>query len=477
MVSQVQQPLQSPQSVSWVHPFGTRDGTLTKDAKMVNCFAEPTENGMTLVKRPGTAAVLHTTGPAAQGGFNCDGFAYYITNDTIYSIDGVFSLAIPGVTRAADVYYVISDTPIGVSYLKSATGLWKFTGTAGVVGGTVTKVTDVNYPAGTVPGITYLDGIYYVMDTTGNVRGSALDDGTTWPALNFIQADASFGVGLQIIRHLNFIIAYYAKGIQFYYDANAANGQVTQGTQLGPVSNASWTLGIAAGGTAVELADVQYFIGRDKTKGVVAAEFDGLEMRIISDPFVEKILSRSNTLNTRSFGIRIGGHGFYGVTLLDVGLTLVYDCTVKQWQQWTSIVAGIEQFFVGVNYLNGEGFDLFQNYNDGTVFKMDTSLYVDATGTINVTAVTPIYDFGTMNYKRVASMYCFGDIIQSNVTLSVSDDDYGTWVNPRTISLATVKKMLQRNGRFRRRAFMITHQDNTPLRLLEAKLDLSVLNG
>lgn len=481
MTSQAQPPITAQQTISWCHPIGTRDGTLTKDAKMVNVFSELTENGRALVKRPGTAAVLAQTGPAAQGGFNCDGYAYYITGDRIYSIDGTFSAAIPSVTVPNDVYYTLSDVPSdtvhGTSWLKSSWGLWQFVANVGSVGGTVTKVTDANYPEKTVPGIVNLDGIYYVMDITGNVRGSALDDGTTWPALNFIQADASFGVGLQISRHLNFIVAYYAKGIQLYYDANAANGQVTQGTQLGPVTNASWTTGIAAGSSAVELSDIQYFTGRDKTKGVVAAQLNGLELEIISTPYIEKILSRSNTLNMRSFGLRIGGHGFYGLTLLDLGITLVYDTTMKEWQQWTSIVNNVEQFFVGVNYINGEGLDLFQNYLDGSVFKMDPTLYTDVTGPLKATSVTPIYDYGTINWKRVASAFFLGDIINTSITVSVSDDDYTTWQNPKVISLNTVKKMIQRGGRFRRRAYTMVHEDNTPLRLLDPRFDLTVLNS
>lgn len=476
MVSQVQQPLQAPQTVSWCHPIGTRDGTLTKDAKMVNAFFETTENGLALVKRPGTSQVLAGTASAGQGGFMCNGYTYYISGDSIREVGGAYVAAIPTVTTPGQQYYCLSDVPAGTSYIKSASGLWKFVGNTGAIGGTFTKITDANYPATTMPGLAYIDGIYYVMDTAGTVRGSAIDDGTTWPALNFIQADFSLGSGMGIHRHLNFLIAYYTKGTQFYYDANAANGQVTQGTQLGSVSNASWTTGLASGDSVVELIDSTYFIAKDGRRPV-AAMFNGLELSVISTPYVEKILSLSNFSKVHSFGIRIAGHTFYAVTLVDLNITLVYDVAANQWQLWSSVVGGVEQYFVGGNYIDGAPQDYLQNVLDGTVMKMDAAVYTDVTGAVNVTAITPIYDYGTINYKRVASMFFLGDIINTSITVSYSDDDYQSWNNPRTVALSTVKKMLQRGGRFRRRAFKMFHSDNTPLRLVDAKFDLSVLNG
>lgn len=476
MVSQAQQPVSPAQSVSWCHSIGTRDGTLTKDAKIVNAFCEVTENGPALVKRPGTSAVQGPGAGAGQGGFMCNGYTYFIAGDSIRDVTGSFNLPISAVTANGQQYYCLSDVPAGTSYIKSASGLWKFVGNNGAVGGTLTKITDVNYPATTMPGIAYLDGIYYVMDTSGTVRGSIIDDGTTWPALNFIQADFSLGSGVGIHRHMNFIIAYYTKGTQFYYDANAANGQVTQGTQLGPVTNASWTTGLASGDSVVELLDSTYFIAKDGRRPV-AAMFNGLEMAVISTPYVEKILALSSFSSVHAFGIRIAGHSFYVVTLVDLNLTLVYDIAGKLWQLWSSVVAGVEQYFVGGNYIEGAPQDYLQNVLDGSVMKMDAAVFTDVSGPINVTAVTAVYDYGTINYKRVASMFFLGDVINTNITVSYSDDDYQSWNNPRVVSLATVKKMLQRGGRFRRRAFKMFHADATPLRLIDAKFDLAVLNS
>ena len=80
--------------VPWAVPITTRDGTLTKDSKMVNAFAEiePT-GGKTIVKRPGSTYVTTQTGtPQGQLDESFIGvgtrIGFYIVNDTLYSYDG-----------------------------------------------------------------------------------------------------------------------------------------------------------------------------------------------------------------------------------------------------------------------------------------------------------------------------------------------------------------------------------------------------
>jgi hypothetical protein len=475
MPSQAQQPLQSPQTFSFCHPIGTRDGTLTKDSKLVNCFIEQTSNGMALVKRPGSSTFFAQTG-APQGTFNCNGRSYSILNDAAYDMQSGVATAIPSVTTGGQRYDNLPDVPFGTTLIKSPTGLWKFVGSSNGTGGTFTKVADSNYPAQTVAGLIYLDGIVYVMNTDGTILGSALEDPMTWPSLNFIQADLSLGQGMGLYRHLNYLVAYYTQGIQFYYDANAANGNVTTGTQLGPVTNAAWTSGLAASYSVVEVVDLTFFIAQDRKRGRVVMMTNGLEMQIVSTAFIGKILDRSSLGdNVRVWSLRNVGHTFYGLTLVDLNLTLVYDVGANQWYTWSSLINGVEQYFVGANYLNGQGMDLFQSLTTGAVFSMQPTLYQDSGVMIPVTSVTAIYDYGTINYKRIASLFCLGDNVNTSITVDFSDDDYNTWSGAKTISMLPTRKQIQRAGRFRRRAYRMKHQDNTPLRLVDGKLDASIL--
>jgi len=466
-------------SISWGHPIGTRDGTLTTDAKMVNCFMEKEEGeGVAVVKRPGTSYQSTATG-TAQGFFKFNGLGYFIVNDVAYFIDPPTQgsgIAIPSVFNPGQFYTSIdSQFATTPTLIQNQEGeLWTFNGAA------FTKVTDTNYTGGNPQfGIAYLDGVYYAIWQDGKIVGSALNDPTTWPALDFVQADIEFGGGVTVTRHLNYILAFYQSGLQVYYDANAApNGS---GIALNPVLSASFRTGAFNAATVSEINDVTYFVGSTPLYGRSVQMLNGLTMQKISDAYVERILNNTAlefpSLHIWSFGIQIMGHSFYVLNLTPINVTLVYDITTGVWSTWSSVVGGVEQYFVGRGYSSANGAegafgDFTQDTTTGRIMSISPSLYTDATGNINMTCVTPNYDWGTLNWKRFASMQQIADTQTAGtmVNVSYSDDDYQTFSTPRQIDMSTVRKQMRNCGSSRRRAWMLQYTGNTPMRLNEMKV-------
>jgi hypothetical protein len=454
--------------VSLCQTIETRDGTLTKDARMTNAFRDPTSQGQAFTKRPGTSVAGLAQPPLnqpPQGTLTWNFRPIVIQGDVLYDINSGATWAIPSVTTAGQQYSTLSDVPPGESFLKSADGLWRFDGSS------VTKVTDVNYPAQTVPGIVYLDGTYYVMDTTGNVRASAFEDPSTWPPLQFIQADFSLGAGAGISRHLNYICAFYVYGLQLYYDAGNSPG-----IPLSPVGNAAFTTGCAHGRSIQEITDTTFYIARNKQFGKSVQMIQGLQCTVISTPPIERVLNRSNFAACHSWAIKTVGHTFYGITLPDIGITLVYDTITQDWAHWTSFYNGNEQFFSCINYLNDGVHDLFQDLATGHVVAMLPTNTSDVTGQIVVHSYTPNLDWGNMDWKRFAAVYLMADTqaAGSQLFMQYSDDDYQTFSALRAIDMSSVRKMLQRCGRSRRRAFSFLYVANTPLKVYSAQFDMSM---
>jgi len=76
------------------------------------------------------------------------------------------------------------------------------------------------------------------------------------------------------------------------------------------------------------------------------------------------------------------------------------------------------------------------------------------------------YDMDTYNRKFMSIARLVGDrAIDNSIIMQWSDDDYQTWSNEKTISLADDYPAFQRLGQFRRRAFRFKHKLNKPLRL------------
>lgn len=68
--------------------ISTRDGTLTKDAKMTNCFIDSVE----VIKRPAVNSVLATASGKAQGMISNNSLVYMINGDAIKSYNSSFVL-------------------------------------------------------------------------------------------------------------------------------------------------------------------------------------------------------------------------------------------------------------------------------------------------------------------------------------------------------------------------------------------------
>ncbi len=170
----------------------------------------------------------------------------------------------------------------------------------------------------------------------------------------------------------------------------------------------------------------------------------------------------------RGFGLRTKGHLFYIINLKTIGRTLVYDIDEKLWHEWSSNSAGSHAVFQ-CDYMadNSTGAAYLLHSSNGTVYKLDPSIYLDGSDSILVELVTNRYDMDTYHRKFMLSSKIVGDRYetQNDLSLQWTDNDYQTWSNVKTISLTDDFPAFQRMGTFRRRAFKLTHSSNNPLRL------------
>lgn len=187
----------------------------------------------------------------------------------------------------------------------------------------------------TVPGIAYLDGTFYVMDEQARIWGSALGDGTSWSALNFVTAEHEPGAGVALGKSQNNVIAFKEWSTEFFYDAANATG-----SPLSPVQNGFNLIGCASGHSLATVDGVLVWVSQSRQKGRSVYAMSGLEAVPISTPDVERVLNRSTLETVHSYGLKLAGHTFYVLTLVDLDVTLVYDFSSKVWATWSSLTLG-----------------------------------------------------------------------------------------------------------------------------------------
>ena len=187
----------------------------------------------------------------------------------------------------------------------------------------------------TVPGIVYLDGYFAVMDTNAVIRTCVLNDPLSWNALDFIGANVEPGAGKAIAKTQSYIVAFKEWSTEFFYDAGNPTG-----SPLSPVMNGFNLVGCANGDSVANLDGILFWVSQTRQKGRGVHMMRGLEEAQISTPDVERVLGLSTLATVYSFGVKIAGHAFYVLTLVDQNVTLVYDVSSKTWAQWSSLTEG-----------------------------------------------------------------------------------------------------------------------------------------
>jgi len=259
---------------------------------------------------------VYTTG----SGFLLNIFSgyYFLISNTIYPIIGGSPYYFSPLGGSSS-YIVVFKTNVAMYTLNTKSKI-------------ITKVTSPNYPATTIPGLVYLDGTFYVATADSKIWGSAIEDPTTWSALNYTSAEIEPDGLVAISKSLNYLVAFGQWTTEFFYDAGNATG-----SPLSSVPNAFFTVGCASGTSVVRMENEVVWMSQTIQRGRQIMALSGFAPSVISTPEVDRILNADDLATVYSFSIKISGSVFYVLTLKTSAKTLVYDFSTKQWHFWTSM--------------------------------------------------------------------------------------------------------------------------------------------
>jgi Kelch motif len=334
----------------------------------------------------------------------------------------------------------------------------------------MTKVTDVNYPARTVPGVVNLNSTIYVMSPTGVISGCALTDPTVWNSLDFLTAEYEADEGVYLAKLQNYVVALKKNTTQFFYDS----GQFP-GISLRPVQNANIRIGCAAAGSVVSMDNTLIYMAQTFQAGRSIVMLNGFSPVKISNPYVDRLLDKDTLATVYSYSIKIDGHDFYILTMTNTDRTLAYDLVEKEWHVMTS--TWINSRFRCNNYATDNASSFLQDEAVGRVYTYSPTTYQDNGLDISVSMMGDLVDFQSSQYKFCSRLLVVGDKYSSTNSLLMqwTDDNYLTLKGGISVDMSAQRPKIDRMGRFGRRGHYISHFANMPLRL-EA-LELTIQPG
>lgn len=444
----------SKQPIPLYSPLGTRDSTINQDSRLVNGYAEQDMDGQRgevwVYKRPGL--LLSSTVAAGQTGrgvYNWNGDIFSVFGNTLYK-NGVAK----GTVDATSSYRFTSC--LGATprlFLKNRSAAYYYDDGGGLV-----QVIDPDYPATTVPGCAYLDGTIYVMNSTAHIDGSGLNDPSSWDPLNTLVAQIEPDMAMFLAKQLVYVIAIKTISTEVFFDAGNPSG-----SPLGPVQGSKMGFGARSSESVAQLGDDLAWVSQTNEGGISVVFLSKTHGETISTPPVERFLGGLSFNTVYAWSAHISGHRLYVVTFKESDTTIVFDITSNAWYLWASPTGGYMPIVSSTFTSSSQ--TLLQGESDGNLYVLDANTYADNGVPFKVSIFTPNYDGGLRSIKTCSYFNIVADQVDTDVNVSWSDDDYQTFCSPFSLNLNQLSPKQQDGSSFYKRAWQITHIDNTPLRI------------
>lgn len=320
------------------------------------------------------------------------------------------------------------------------------------------------FPPNQVQGVAYLDGYMNVMTQDAVIYSSEPNQPSTWYSGTYIAAAIEADPGVYLTKQLVYLVAFKKYSVEMFYDAGN-----TVGSPLLPEQGTKVTLGCRHANSISQMEGTLFWVSQARDGGTAVWLMDGMKPAQISTPPIERLLQQADYTTVYSWCARVAGHKYYCITLPASNLSLVFDLTSRQWYQWKD-TNGNYLPYVSASF-TGDNQAIFQHESNGKLYELEITNYTDEGNLITFDLYTPNYDAGTKQRKYVKSLDIVGDQTNGSIMrVRVSDDDYQSWSNFRTLDLSKKRAYIMDCGTFRRRAYHFRHACNTPLRVKAVEL-------
>lgn len=285
------------------------ESSFVDDQRTVNFFPEITPSG-----RGRVSAVLYRT-PGTKSrltGFNGAGRGCLALNDHVFAVMGTYLYDITNGWIINATYGPIATDGKPVHMAANPDQLFVVSAGLGYIleAGVLTQVVDPDFPVNAIA-VGYVNGYFLALTTNLGAVGhsnalyySAVGDGTSWDALDFIEvlASANSLVGLAVDNQQIFIF-----GTEITAPFQLVGGAIP----FVPILGAATPVGLAATNGVVVTDNSPFIVGRNKDGNGIIYRVNGYDPQRVSNHDIEKaIQSYGDISDCVASSMQINGHTF-----------------------------------------------------------------------------------------------------------------------------------------------------------------------
>lgn len=305
------------------------------------------------------------------------------------------------------------------------------------------QITDVNFPGGNT--VAYNDGYFIVnKPDTQQFFISALDDGTSWDALDFASAESSPDNITSIVADHGQLIPLGGLTTEFWTNTGAVDFPYSR------ISGSTAEWGIAARWSVTKFDNSIMYLAKNKMGSVQLVRLSGYTPQPVSTFDMEHIFnSYSSVSDATAFSYLYDGHPFYHINFPVAGESWLYDGATNCFSQLKSHGDTRSRLEIGVQYI---GQTVVSDYSSGKLYRIDGSVYTE-NGDPIVSEITTKHVTKNLERLFIAALQVdleagvglqTGQGCDPQIMLQISKDGGHTWGSERWQGIGKVGEYTNR---------------------------------
>lgn len=351
--------------------------------KMTNIYAEIRPQGeksaIVGYGTPGLELFVDFGATPPRGGieFEPGDVAYVVHRGVLYEINNV------GVATNVGM---LATTTGRVSMAHNGVQIMVVDGTSGYIYNTSTATFSTIVFGFTIAPITVtcLSRRFIVSNVTTGIEGrfyvSAVDDGTTWNALDFANAESNPDGIVSVWSGNGQLNLLGNQTSEFWGNSGALDFAFTalQGTAT------EW--GLAARWSIAKYDNSFAMLVKNRMGQVMVAKMSGYLPEKISTPDIDEIINNyADTADATAYSYMLGGHPMYVISFPSAGYTWLYDGSTGM---WSSLKSYGDTRHVGEFSFTLLGSTVLADYSTGRLYKLRNNVYTDNGASIDRELIT-----------------------------------------------------------------------------------------
>ena len=343
------------------------------------------------------------------------------------------------------------------------------------------QIVDVDFPTCSV--VSYQDGYFLTIeDGTQKFYISAINDGTSWDALDYTEVQSSPDALVSVLSDNGNVWLFGNRSVEVYQNTGNAAFPFER------IPGAIIQTGCAAAFTVQKFDNSIAWLGVDEQGQGVVWRADGYQARRISTQAIESRINAANDF-TDAFAwvYHQQGHIFYVLSIVGPDTSLVYDGSTGQWHEraYFNQDSGNFELHLGKCHFFFDQKNLVIDRSNGNIYNMALDVYDDNGAPLIRERTSPHYH----GEKRLISYSSFeldaevgiglttGQGSDPQAMLQYSDDGGFTWSSELWITMGAIgnyftRVVWRKLGASRDRVFKVRVSDPVFIQINEA-----IING